>query len=235
MAARSCCAGQPRNAVAVPEEPITVLLVDDHPMVRRGLRDFLTAQRDIEVVAEAASATQALQALAEHAPDVALVDLVLLDRHGVELIRELTHASPRTRIVVLTSYQDDQHLFPALQAGALSYLLKDIEPDQLVAAVRRAFAGEAVLHPQLAACVIRELTGPRAAHASPSGDLTTREREVLRLIADGRSNANIAQQVVISEKTVKSHVSNILAKLQLADRTQAAAYAWKTGIAGLTG
>lgn len=211
-------------------EAITVLLVDDHPMVRRGVADFLATQPDIEIVAEASSAAEAISAVGDHAPDVALVDMVMPGSDGVQLIGELARISPRTAIVVLTSYQDDRLLFPALRAGALSYLLKDVGPGELAAAVRRAAAGEGVLHPAVAARVMAELRGPRRGEASGYQELTDRELEVLRLVADGSSNADIASRLFISEKTVKSHVSNILAKLHLADRTQAAAYAWRRGI-----
>lgn len=211
--------------------PITVLLVDDHRLVRQGVRDFLATQADITVVAEAASGAQALQAAAENAPDVALIDLVMPGLDGVEVIRRLTQASPRTRLVVLTSYHDDRYVFPALQAGAISYLLKDTGPDELANAVRNAAAGEAVLHPRIAARVIAEMQGRRDDAPNPFRELSDREIEVLGLIADARSNAEIADQLFISEKTVKSHVSNILAKLHLADRTQAAVYAWRHGIA----
>ncbi len=211
-------------------EPITVVVVDDHPMVRQGVAGFLAAQGDITVVAEAASASEAVAAVAEHAPDVVLADLVMPGSDGVSVIRHLASASPRSAVVVLASYHDDDHLFPALAAGALSYLLKDVGPDDLAAAVRRASAGEAVLAPAAAARVIAELHAPRPRRADPAAALSGRELEVLRLVADGRANAEIARQLFISEKTVKSHVSNVLAKLHLADRTQAAAYAWKTGI-----
>ncbi|MGH9101467.1 MAG: response regulator [Acidimicrobiales bacterium] len=213
-------------------EPITttVLIVDDHPMVRQGVRDFLATQADITVVAEAGTGPDALAAAAAHAPDVALVDLVMPGMHGVEVIRQLTGVSPRTQVVVLTSYHDDRNIFPALQAGALSYLLKDTGSAQLADAVRKAAAGEAVLHPQVAARVIAELQGRRGTEPGASRELSDRELEVLRLIADGRSNAEIAGHLFISEKTVKSHVSNVFAKLHVAHPTQAAVYAWRHGI-----
>lgn len=222
--------GKPAGGAAA-AEPVTVLIIDDHAMVRRGVRDFLATQPDITVVAEAASARAAVTAAAEHAPDVALVDLVLPGTPGVELIRQLAAVSPRTSLVVLTSFHDDRHLFPALRAGALSYLLKDIGPVELATAVRKAAAGEAFLSPPVAARVIDEMHGGSGSQPSPFRELTARELEVLRLISDGLPNAGIAQQLFISEKTVKCHVSNILSKLHLADRTQAAALAWKRGIA----
>lgn len=211
-------------------EPITVVVVDDHAMVRYGIVGFLAAQGDVEVVAEAGSAAEALTAVAEHAPDVVLADLIMPDSEGVTLVRHLADTSPRSAVVVLTSYGDDSHLFPALAAGARSYLLKDVGPHDLAAGVRRAAAGEAVLAPAVAARVIAELHAGRPGRSDPAAALSAREVEVLRLVADGHPNAEIARRLFISEKTVKSHVSNVLAKLHLADRTQAAAYAWRTGI-----
>lgn len=211
---------------------ITVLLVDDHRVVRQGVRAFLDAQPDIEVVAEAASGKEALEAVREQVPDVALMDLIMPEMDGVEATRRLKEVSPRTQVIVLTSYHQDEHIFPAIRAGALSYLLKDIEPAALAEAVRQAAAGEATLHPRVAARVVQEIHGSREETVNPFTELTDREMEVLRLIADGMSNSDIAEALVISERTVKSHVSNILSKLHLADRTQAAVFAWREGIMG---
>ena len=211
-------------------DPITVLLVDDHEMVRRGVRDFLETQGDITVVAEAGSGEEAVRLAAEHAPDVALMDLIMPGMDGVEATRRLTTQSPRTSVVMLTSYHDDEHVFPAIRAGALSYVLKEIGPGELAEAVRKAAAGEAVLHPRVAARVVRELHGARRDEPNAFRELSDRELEVLKLIADGLSNAEIAGRLYVSEKTVKSHVSNILGKLHLADRTQAAVYAWRQGV-----
>jgi len=210
--------------------PITVLIVDDHAVVRSGLRAYLETQPDLEVVAEAASGRAAVQLAAEHVPDVVLMDLVMPEMDGVEATRHIRDASPRTRVVVLTSFHDDVHIFPAIKAGALSYLLKDIGPEELAEAVRAAARGEAVLHPRVAARLADEMRGAWAAGINPYTELSTREQEVLRLVAEGRSNAEIAAQLVLSEKTVKSHVSNILSKLHLADRTQAAVFAWREGL-----
>ncbi len=210
--------------------PITVLIVDDHAVVRSGIRAYLESQPDLEVVAEAASGQAAVQLAGEYVPDVVLMDLVMAEMDGVEATRRLREVSPRTRVVVLTSFHDDVHIFPAIKAGALSYLLKDIGPEELGEAVRAAARGEAVLHPRVAARLAEELRGPRSTGANPYAELTAREQEVLRLVAEGRSNAEIAAQLVLSEKTVKSHVSNILSKLQLADRTQAAVFAWREGL-----
>jgi DNA-binding NarL/FixJ family response regulator len=211
-------------------EPITVLLVDDHAMVRQGVRAFLETQNDIAVVAEAGSGEEAVRLATEHAPDVALVDLIMPGMDGVEATRRLTARSPRTNVVVLTSYHDDEHVFPAIRAGALSYILKEVGPDELADAVRKAAIGEAVLHPQVAARVVRELHGARRDEPNAFHDLSERELEVLKLIAEGLSNAEISNRLFISEKTTKSHVSNILSKLHLADRTQAAVYAWREGV-----
>lgn len=211
-------------------EKITVLLVDDHKMVRQGVRAFLQTQADIEVVAEADSGETAVALAAEHAPDVVLMDLVMPGMDGVTATRQVKAQSPRTQIIMLTSYHQDEHIFPAIRAGALSYLLKDIEPAALAEAVRQAAQGEAVLHPRVAARVVQELHGSRQEAVNVFTELSEREMEVLRLIADGANNSSIAEQLIISEKTVKSHVSNILSKLHLADRTQAAVLAWREGV-----
>jgi NarL family two-component system response regulator LiaR len=210
-------------------QPISLLIVDDHQLVRWGVRTFLATQSDIAVVGEAASGEAALRLAAEFAPDVALVDLVMPGMDGVEVTRRLKAVSPRTQVIVLTSYHDDEHIFPALKAGALSYLLKDVSTIELGDAVRRASRGEAVMHPRVAARVVQELRAPpRGSQVVPV--LSEREMEVLRLIAEGIGNAEIAERLVISENTVKSHVGNILGKLHLADRTQAAVYAWRQGL-----
>ena len=209
---------------------ITVLLVDDHAMVREGVRAFFVTQPDIAVVAEAGSGEEAVKLAAQFVPDVILMDLIMPNMDGVEATRKVKQVSPRSQIIVLTSYHEDEHVFPALKAGALSYVLKDLSAGELADAVRKAAAGEAVLHPRVAARVIKELQGLRADKVNPFTELSERELEVLKLIADGMSNAEIAAKLVLSEKTVKGHVSNILNKLQLADRTQAAVYAWREGI-----
>ncbi len=211
-------------------QPITVLIVDDHTVVRQGVRAFLETQSDIRVIGEAASGEEAVRLAAEHVPDVVLMDLVMPGMDGVEATRRVKRVSPRTQIIVLTSYHDDEHIFPAIRAGAISYLLKDVAPDELADAIRKAARGEAILHPRVAARVIQEIHALPPEPPTPFAELTERELEVLRLIAEGLSNAEIAERLVISEKTVKSHVSNILSKLHLADRTQAAVYAWKEGL-----
>jgi len=211
-------------------EPITILLIDDHRVVRQGVRAFLSTQPDLLVVGEAESGAQGVELAARFVPDVALMDLVMPGMDGVEATRQLKRVSPRTQIIVLTSYHDDEHIFPVLRAGALSYLLKDIGVDALAEAVRGAARGEAALHPRVAARVIRELQGAPRDTLNPFNELSERELEVLRLIADGLNNTEIAERLVISEHTVKRHVSNILSKLHLADRTQAAVYAWREGV-----
>ncbi len=211
-------------------EPITVLLADDHAIVREGVRAFLDAQPDIQVIGEAGTGEEAVQLATELVPDVVLMDLLMPGMDGVEATRRICRASPHTQVVILTSYHEDEHIFPAIKAGALSYLLKEVQADELAEAVRRAARGEAILHPSVAARVVQELHGSRRQELNPFTDLSERELEVLRLIADGLDNASIAERLVISEKTVKTHVSNILSKLHLADRTQAAVYAWRSGV-----
>jgi DNA-binding NarL/FixJ family response regulator len=209
---------------------ITVLIVDDHQLVREGVRTFLQKQRDINVVGEAASGPEGLRLAAELVPDVVLMDLVMPEMDGVETTRRLKQISPESQVIVLTSFDDDQHILPAIRAGALSYILKDVGTAALVDAVRKAARGEVVMTPQVAARVMRELRQGARPSAQPDSELSERETEVLRLIADGANNTEIAERLVISEHTVKRHVSNILSKLHLADRTQAAVYAWREGM-----
>lgn len=210
-------------------EPISVLIVDDHEVVRQGVRAYLEAQADFRVIAEASTGMEAVEISAEHIPDVVLMDLVMSEMDGVEATRQVKSVSPRTQIVVLTSYHQDEYIFPALQAGAISYIIKDVKMEELAAAIRRAAQGEATLHPRIAVRVIQELQNHNE-NRNPYTELTERELDVLKLIAQGMPNSQIAEELVISENTVKGHVSNILSKLQLADRTQAAVYAWQSGI-----
>jgi NarL family two-component system response regulator LiaR len=211
-------------------EPITILLVDDHNVVRLGLRAYFNTLADIQVVGEAATGAEAVALAAQLAPDVVLMDLRLPGMDGVQATQQVKRVSPRSQVIVLTSYHEDEHIFPAIRAGALSYVLKDIDPDDLADAIRRAHVGEAVLHPRVAARLVQEVHGARDSGPNPFSELTERELEVLRQVAAGKSNREIAAALVISEKTVKSHISNILGKLHLADRTQAAVYAWQAGI-----
>ncbi len=200
-------------------EQIRVVLIDDHVVVRVGLRAFLDTQPDIEIVGEAASGEQGVTVVASTLPDVVLMDLLMPGIDGVEATRQVRAASPHTQVIVLTSYSEDERIFPAIKAGALSYLLKDVGPDALVTAIRAARRGEATLHSMVAARLMSEINGARQ---SPLGLLTEREKDVLTCIARGMSNAEIAEHLIIGERTVKTHVSNILSKLHLQDRTQAA-------------
>ena len=211
-------------------DKITLLITDDHALVRQGIRAFLELQPDLTVIGEADSGEAAVRMAAELAPDVVLMDLVLPGIGGVEATRQVKQVSPHSQIIVLTSYHEDEYIFPALRAGALSYVLKDIGPDELADTVRKAARGESMLHPRVASRVVEELRGARRDTPNLFTDLSDRELEVLRLIADGLSNAEIASKLVISEKTVKGHVSNILGKLHMMDRTQAAVLAWQQGL-----
>ena len=217
-------------------EPITVLIVDDHAVVREGVRAALEARGGFVVVGEAESAADAVHLAGELAPDVVLMDLLLPGVDGVEATRQLKRLSPRSQVVVLTSQHDDGLILAALRAGAIAYLLKSVKMEELAEAIRRAAAGEGTLHPRVATRVIQELRSPSGADAAASAtanayvELTGRELEVLKLIAEGLTNAEITTRLVLSEHTVKGHVSNILSKLHLADRTQAAVYAWRQGI-----
>ena len=211
-------------------DPITVMIVDDHEMVRRGACSYLETQPDISVVAQAGSGEEAVRLAKEFIPDVVLMDLVMPGMDGVEATRKVKNASPRTQIIILTSFHQDEFIFPALQAGAISYLLKDVKANELLEAIRSAARGEATLHPRIAARVIKTFSGLDSEKTAHYTTLTERELEVLKLISKGMSNEKIADQLVISVGTVKGHVSNILSKLYLVDRTQAAAYAWQEGI-----
>jgi DNA-binding NarL/FixJ family response regulator len=197
-----------------------VLIVDDHPAVRRGLRTFLELADGLEVVGEAADGPSALEMVATSAPDVVLLDMMLPEMDGVEVLHELRHRSPECRVLVVTSFPD--RMPAAIRAGARGYLSKDVDPGALVAAVRSVAAGHLLLEPAAAAVLM--------AAPSEGSTLTARERDVLLLLAEGRSNREIARALAVAEKTVKTHVSSILLKLGLADRTQAAVYAVRTGL-----
>jgi two-component system, NarL family, response regulator LiaR len=207
---------------------IRVLIADDHAVVRQGLRTYLELQDEIEVVADVADGEAALSAVEAHEPDVVLMDLVMPGVGGVEAIRRLRELRPETRVLVLTSFLDDEKLFPAVRAGAAGYLLKDVEPAELVRAIHTVADGEALLHPAVAARLMEEFSATERPAAEEA--LTAREREVLQLIARGLPNKLIARELEIAEKTVKTHVSSILSKLGLTDRTQAALYAVRTGL-----
>ncbi len=211
-------------------DKISLLIADDHVLVRQGIRVFLELQPDFTVLGEADSGETAVRMAAELAPDVILMDLLMPGIGGVEATRQVKQVSPHSQIIVLTSYHEDEHIFPALRAGALSYVLKDIDPDDLADTVRKAARGESVLHPRVASRVVQELRGTKRDAPNLFTELSDRELDVLRLIADGLSNAEIARKLIISEKTVKGHVSNILGKLHMMDRTQAAVMAWQQGL-----
>lgn len=209
---------------------ISILIVDDHEVVRNGIRSYLETIKDFDVVGEADSGEAAIKLVSELIPDVVLLDLILPGMDGVETTRQIKKISPRTQVVVLTSYHEDIHIFPALKAGAISYILKDMKMEKLADALQRAVRHEVTLHPLVAERVLQNIRGDGNEEGALFTELTERELDVLRLIANGMSNSQIAEKLVISENTVKGHVSNILSKLHLADRTQAAVYAWQRGI-----
>lgn len=207
-----------------------MLIVDDHAVVREGLRTFLELQDDIRVVGEAGDGTEALDLAAELRPDVILMDLVMPRLDGVGAMRELRTTRPDSRVIVLTSFVDDDRLLPAIQAGAAGYLLKNVEPAELVRAIRAAHVGETIIDPSAASRLVRAIAQGARAGAADTERLTRREHEVLELIARGESNKRIALALGISEKTVKTHVGHVLAKLGVTDRTQAALLAVKDGL-----
>jgi DNA-binding NarL/FixJ family response regulator len=210
-------------------DPIRVLIVDDHQVVRRGLRTFLEIQDDIEVVGEAADGDEGVARAEELRPDVVLMDVKMPGTDGIEALRELRRLENPARILVVTSFTEQRTVVPALRAGAAGYVYKDVDPDALAGAIRSIHAGHVLLQPEVAGALLADDTGGTTGGGRGSV-LTEREREVLELIADGRSNREIARVLVLSEKTVKTHVSNILMKLDLADRTQAALWAVRHGL-----
>lgn len=203
---------------------IRVLVCDDHEVVRQGLATFLALQDDIEIAGQAADGEEAVAKAAELRPDVILMDLVMPRVDGITAIGRIVAADADAKIIVLTSFADDDKLFPAIRAGAVGYLMKDVSPQDLAKAIRMAREGEPLLQPDIARRLMAELSGGGSVNAELAR-LTERETEVLRLIAKGRANKEIARDLVLSEKTVKTHVSNILQKLHLSDRTQAALFA----------
>ena len=212
-----------------PATPIRVVIADDHVLVRQGIRAFLETHSDLAIVGEAEDADSAVALCAKHHPHVALVDLVM-PGGGIEARRCSRMISPSTQVVLLTSFEDAQQIVAAVQAGALSCLLKDVDADALADALRKAAVGEAVLHPRVAARLVDALRRGPTAGSEVLESLSQREREVLTLIAEGLSNQQIAERLGIGEKTVKTHVSNVLGKLNVSDRTQAAVYAWRSGL-----
>lgn len=213
--------------------PISVLLTDDHVIVRKGVRALLATERDIRVVGEACDGLEAIELAESLRPNVILMDLVMPRLDGIEATRQIMSKSPCARILVLTSFAADEKVFPAIKAGAFGYLLKDSGPEELVKAIRQVHRGEPSLEPSIACKVLLELSQASKQHSLTTDPLTERELEVLRLIAQGCSNKEIAGKLAVSELTVRTHVSNILCKLHLASRTQAALYALQKGITSL--
>ncbi len=212
-------------------EKIKVLIVDDHQVVRQGLRTFLELNDDIQVLGEASDGQEAIEMTSRLIPDVVLMDLVMPRLDGIAAIKLIKASNPSVKVIALTSFTEDDKVFPAIQAGASSYLLKDVSPDALLDAIRAAHRGEARLHPAVMRKLIEQVSAqPRSGKPVEGPQLTEREGEVIRLVAQGMSNREIAQALVISEKTVKAHVSNILGKLRVEDRTQMAIYAIKNGL-----
>jgi NarL family two-component system response regulator LiaR len=209
---------------------ISVLIVDDHGVVRQGLRTYLELLDDVQVVGEAQNGIEAVAQVRQHGPDVVLMDLVMPAMDGIEATRQITAINPDTKVLALTSFSDDDRVFSAIKAGAAGYLLKDVSPSDLANAIRAAHRGETPLHPDITKKLLSQVASPMVEASAAPAELTPRELEVLRLIAQGMNNREIAQALTISEKTVKTHVSNILSKLHLADRTQAAIYAYKQGL-----
>ncbi|PLR67585.1 MULTISPECIES: response regulator [Bacillaceae] len=209
---------------------IRLLIADDHKVVRRGLHFFLTTQKDIEIVGEAVNGEEAVQMVKNLNPDVILMDLSMPVMNGVDATKEIRSFNELVKIIILTSYADQDHVIPAIQAGASGYQLKDVEPDELVHTIREVLRGESKLHPKVTSHVMSHLMQKNQIDEKGLTPLTNRENDVLKEIAKGKSNKEIAASLYITEKTVKTHVSNILSKLSLADRTQVALYAVKNGL-----
>jgi NarL family two-component system response regulator LiaR len=225
-----CSDARPKTSPA--SGTIQVLIADDHAIVRKGIRALLATEPGIEVVGEASNGQEVLAMAQQTEPDVVLMDLVMPGMDGLEATRLLTARLPKVSILVLTSFDGDDKVFPAIKAGALGYLLKDTGPEDLVQAIQQVYQGESSLHPSIARRLLRRISEPR----KPSAEidtLTDREIEVLRLVAQGKSNREISDKLTISEATVRTHVSNILSKLNLCSRTQAALCALREGLVSL--
>ena len=217
----------------MPSKLIRLLLVDDHAIVRRGVKALLAQTDDMVVIGEASDGAEAIAQASALQPDVILMDLILPDVGGIEAIRQISVRHPAIAILVLTSFASDDKVFPAIKAGALGYMLKNADLEELVTAIRQVHRGEPSLHPNIARKVLRELRQPQAERALLPEPLTTRELEVLQLIAKGLSNQEIADQLVVAEPTVRTHVSRILDKLNLVNRVQATLYAMREGLTAL--
>jgi len=213
-------------------ERIRILIADDHTVVRHGLRALIATEPDLELVGEAADGVEAVEQTARLQPDVILMDMAMPRKTGLEAIYDIKRDDPQARILVLTSFAEDDHIFPAIKAGATGYLLKDAAPRELLQAIRDVERGEVSLHPTIARKLVGELKRPPDLPPAEE-QLTERETQVLALVARGLSNQEIAAQLVIGERTVRTHVSNILSKLHLANRTQAALYAQREGLVHL--
>jgi NarL family two-component system response regulator LiaR len=214
------------------KKAIRLLIVDDHTIVRKGIKVLVATEKDMRVVGEAENGAEAVEKAASLKPDVILMDLVMPRMDGIEATSRITAQQPGARILVLTSFAADDKVFPAVKAGALGYLLKDSSPEQLLEAIRQVYRGEPSLEPAIARKVLQELSNP--GQGKPTAEpLTQRELEVLRLISQGLSNKEIAAKIFVAEWTVRTHVSNVLGKLHLASRTQAALYALRSGLASL--
>jgi NarL family two-component system response regulator LiaR len=214
------------------ENTIRILFADDHPLVRRGFRSLIALEPGMELVGEASDGVEAVSKARLLQPDVILIDLVMPHEDGIEAIGEIKKENPEARILVLTCFSEDDKVFPAIKAGALGYLLKDTSSRDLLRAIRDVYQGKSSLHPTIARKLIREISRP--AHLPPAPEqLTAREMETLQLVAQGLTNQEIGERLFISERTVSNHVSNILAKLHLANRVQAALYALREGLANL--
>jgi DNA-binding NarL/FixJ family response regulator len=223
-------AGGKDDLMSTAQQPIRVMIVDDHAVVREGIRTYLELEDRIVLVGEAANGREAAEKVRALKPDVVLMDLLMPEMDGIAATRAIKQQAPDVKVIVLTSFTDDEHIMPAIEAGATGYLLKDVSAEELVKAIQGAYQGQAQLHPEVARRLMEQVRQPRK-REQPGEELTPREREVLRLIAKGMSNKEIARELVMTERTVKGHVSNILGKLNLQDRTQAALYAVRHGLA----
>jgi NarL family two-component system response regulator LiaR len=214
-------------------DPIKILVVDDHELVRQGFVALLAIKPGFEVIGQATDGLEAVELAGALQPDVTLMDLIMPHLDGVEATRQITSENPAARILIVTSFAEDEGVYQAIKAGALGYLLKDSSPNELTRAINDVYQGRLTLHPNIAGALIQELNRP--SDLPPAADpLTQREEEILILVAKGWSNQEIAEKLVVSDRTVGAHVSNILGKLHLANRTQAALYALRTGLTDLT-